>query len=101
MLYTSPLGMSGEVYNIAGGNEVTNLELTKKLLAIFSQDESAISYVTDRLGHDRRYCVNVSKIAKLGWKPTWELDDALARTVDWYRCNRWWWEPLKQAVPQG
>ncbi len=94
-------GMSGEVYNIAGGNEVTNLELTKKLLAIFSQDESAISYVTDRLGHDRRYCVNVSKIAKLGWKPTWELDDALARTVDWYRCNRWWWEPLKQAVPQG
>ena len=91
-------GDPGEIYNIAGGNELTNLELTHRLLALCGRDESLVHYVDDRLGHDRRYSVDASKICELGWSPARDLGDALADTVDWYRKNRGWWEPLKAAA---
>ncbi|MCY3891376.1 MAG: dTDP-glucose 4,6-dehydratase [bacterium] len=91
-------GLSGEIYNIAGGNELTNRDLTERLLELCGRDESFIRYVDDRLGHDRRYSVNATKIGSLGWLPTREMDEALAATVEWYRDNRWWWAPLKQAA---
>ena len=92
-------GQPGEIYNIAGGNELTNRDLTDRLLALCGRDESFIQPVADRLGHDRRYSVNTAKITGLGWSPARDLDVALAATVDWYRDNRWWWEPLKEAMP--
>ncbi|MCY4135448.1 MAG: dTDP-glucose 4,6-dehydratase [bacterium] len=91
-------GLSGEIYNIAGGNELTNRDLTERLLELCGRDESFIRYVDDRLGHDRRYSVDATKIGSLGWLPTREMDEALAATVEWYRDNRWWWAPLKQAA---
>ncbi|MCY3910347.1 MAG: dTDP-glucose 4,6-dehydratase [bacterium] len=92
-------GQPGEIYNIAGGNELTNRDLTNRLLDLCGRDESFIRPVADRLGHDRRYSVDAAKIKDLGWSPVWELDEALAATVAWYRDNRWWWEPLKEAKP--
>jgi dTDP-glucose 4,6-dehydratase len=88
-------GNVGEVYNIGAGNEITNRELTHRLLALCGRDESYIEPVTDRLGHDRRYSIDTGKVRALGWKPERDLDDALARTVDWYRSNEWWWRPLR------
>ncbi|MGQ0519825.1 MAG: dTDP-glucose 4,6-dehydratase [Actinomycetota bacterium] len=91
-------GRAGEVYNVAGGNEVPNRTLVDKLLALLGADESMVQYVTDRLGHDRRYSVDDTKARSLGWEPARRLDEALAATVEWYRANRWWWEPLKGAT---
>ena len=91
-------GLPGEIYNIAGGNELTNRDLTARLLALCGRDESFIQPVADRLGHDRRYSVDIAKISRLGWSPTRDLHEALAATVDWYRDNRWWWEPLKVSM---
>ena len=91
-------GQPGEIYNIAGGNELTNRDLTDRLLVLCGRDESFIRYVDDRLGHDRRYSVDAAKIGELGWSPARDLEEALAATVDWYRQNRWWWAPLKQAA---
>ena len=88
-------GQLGEIYNIGAHNEITNLDLTHRLLALCGRDESFIRPVEDRLGHDRRYSVNIDKTTALGWHTTHDLDTALAATVDWYRDNRTWWEPLK------
>ncbi|HVM05482.1 MAG TPA: dTDP-glucose 4,6-dehydratase [Acidimicrobiales bacterium] len=88
-------GQPGEIYNVGGGNEVPNRALVDMILALLGADESMVSYVPDRLGHDRRYSVDCSKVRRLGWEPSRRLDEALAATVDWYRDNRWWWEPLK------
>ncbi|MEO8363948.1 MAG: dTDP-glucose 4,6-dehydratase [Ilumatobacteraceae bacterium] len=88
-------GQLGEIYNIGAGNETANRDLVNKLLALLGRDESSVSYVADRLGHDRRYSVDVAKITTLGWKRRRSLDEALEQTVSWYRDNRWWWEPLK------
>ena len=90
-------GAVGEIYNIGAGNEVPNRELTDRLLSLLGADASMIEYVEDRLGHDRRYSIDTAKVTALGWRPLHDLDDALAATVRWYRDNRWWWEPLKQA----
>ncbi len=87
-------GTVGGIYNIGAGNEITNKELTHRLLARVGADDSMIEPVADRLGHDRRYSVDCSKVRALGWAPRHELDAALDATVDWYRDNRWWWEPL-------
>src|SRR5437762_3282177 len=89
-------GVTGEIYNIGAGNEITNRELTDRLLALCGRDESSVEYVTDRLGHDRRYSISIEKMRGLGWRPTRDLGDALAATVEWYAANRWWWEPLRQ-----
>jgi len=88
-------GEPGVVYNIGAGNETPNRVLTDKLLALTGRDESAVRYVTDRLGHDRRYSVDIARIEALGWRRQRTLDEALEATVRWYRDNRWWWEPLK------
>ncbi|MCA1834410.1 MAG: dTDP-glucose 4,6-dehydratase [Actinomycetota bacterium] len=96
-------GGAGETYNIGAGNELTNVELTERLLAMLGKPESLVQPVEDRLGHDRRYSIDSSKVRTLGWDPAWSFDDALAATVDWYRENRWWWEPLKTGAhpPSG
>ncbi len=91
-------GEPGEIYNIGGGSELTNRELTDRILALAGAGEEMVDYVQDRLGHDRRYCIDSSKAAALGWAPAHKLDEALEVTFAWYRDNRWWWEPLK-AVP--
>ena len=89
-------GEPGQIYNIGAGNEITNRELTERLLGLCDADDSSIEYVTDRLGHDRRYSIDCSKVRALGWRPQRELTEGLAATVTWYRDNRWWWEPLKR-----
>ena len=88
-------GEPGQVYNIGAGSELTNIELTQRLLALLGKPDSLIRYVADRPGHDRRYSIDCTKARALGWKPRWTFDEALAATVQWYRDNRWWWEPLK------
>ena len=89
-------GAPGEIYNIGAGNETPNRVLVDKLLALFGADEESVQYVDDRLGHDRRYSVDIAKVTALGWQRQRTLDEALAETVAWYRDNRWWWEPLKR-----
>ncbi len=91
-------GTEGEVYNIGAGNELTNTELTHAILERCGKDERSIEYVEDRLGHDRRYSIDTTKIRAMGWAPHHSFDDALDETVAWYTANRTWWEPLKAAV---
>ncbi len=88
-------GSSGEIYNIGAGNEITNRELTERLLVLCGRDESAVTYVPDRLGHDRRYSLDCAKLRSLGWTPTQDFTVGLEKTVEWYSTNRHWWEPLK------
>jgi dTDP-glucose 4,6-dehydratase len=88
-------GAAGAIYNIGAGNETPNRVLVDKLLALTGRGEDLVEYVPDRLGHDRRYSVDITKMTALGWKRTHTLDEALAETVEWYRANRAWWEPLK------
>ncbi|HVE47517.1 MAG TPA: dTDP-glucose 4,6-dehydratase [Acidimicrobiales bacterium] len=90
-------GDAGSVYNIGAGNEVPNRVLVDKLLALMGAGEAMVRYVDDRLGHDRRYSVDSTRVRALGWAPARGLDEALAATVEWYRENRSWWEPLKPA----
>jgi len=90
-------GKIGEVYNIGAGNEKPNVWITKKILEILEKPETMIEPVADRLGHDRRYSVDCSKIEKeLGWKPEVDFEEALHRTVHWYVNNEKWWRPLKK-----
>ena len=90
-------GMPGEIYNIGGGTELTNLELTQKILNLMHKDDSSVEYVSDRLGHDVRYSVDISKISnELGYKPTIDLERGLKQTVNWYLENEKWWRGLKQ-----
>jgi dTDP-glucose 4,6-dehydratase len=89
-------GTPGEVYNIGGGNEVANVDLTRRILALVDRPGSLIKLVTDRPGHDRRYCLDTSKLRGLGWRPEQEFERGLADTVRWYRENEWWWRPIKE-----
>ena len=89
-------GRAGEVYNIGGGTELTNKELTQLLLDATGKDWSYVDRVADRLGHDLRYSVDITKISnELGYKPQVDFATGLAEVVQWYRDNRDWWEPLK------
>jgi dTDP-glucose 4,6-dehydratase len=78
-------GVPGEIYNIGGGTELTNLELTEKLLNLLDRDSSFIDFVPDRLGHDRRYSVNCNKITKLGYTPSEVFEENLRLTLSWYQ----------------
>ncbi|HWL45696.1 MAG TPA: dTDP-glucose 4,6-dehydratase [Ilumatobacter sp.] len=89
-------GTVGEVYNIGAHNEVTNRDITERLLALTGRDDSFIEWVPDRLGHDRRYSVTTDKVEALGWKLERDFDNGLEHTVAWYRDHRAWWEPLKR-----
>jgi len=92
-------GTPGETYNIGGGTELTNTELTHLLLDATGRDESFIERVEDRKGHDRRYSVNIGKIrGELGYEPQVPFESGLADVVQWYRENRAWWEPLKEQT---
>jgi dTDP-glucose 4,6-dehydratase len=89
-------GRAGDVYNIGGGTELSNRDLTERLLAACDADWDRVDFVQDRKGHDRRYSVDITKITEeLGYAPTVDFDRGLADTVQWYRENRDWWEPLK------
>ena len=89
-------GEPGETYNVAGGNEAENLEITKTVLARLGRPESLIRFVNDRPGHDRRYSLDAGKLATLGFRPATPLDRGLAETIAWYRDHEDWWRPIKE-----
>jgi dTDP-glucose 4,6-dehydratase len=91
-------GAPGEVYNIGGGVELTNKELTQRLLDACGATWDAVTYVEDRKGHDRRYAIDDTKLRGLGYAPGTTFDEGLARTVRWYRDNEAWWRPLKEKA---
>lgn len=90
-------GEVGQIYNLGGGNERSNLDITKKILQILGKSEEMIRPVADRLGHDFRYSIDCDKARALGWKPSHNFDEALSETVEWYLSNRWWWEKIKSG----
>ena len=92
-------GKPGEIYNIGGGTELTNKELTELLLEASGKDWSSVEQVEDRKGHDLRYSVDISKISsELGYQPQVDFKLGLMQTIDWYKSNAQWWEPLKQKI---
>jgi dTDP-glucose 4,6-dehydratase len=90
-------GSNGEVYNIGGGEGVTNAVLTGRILDLLGKPDSLIKYVPDRPGHDRRYSLDTTKVRSLGWSPRVPFAEGLADTVAWYRTNEWWWRPIKDG----
>jgi dTDP-glucose 4,6-dehydratase len=91
-------GAAGEVYNIGGGTELANRDLTGRLLRMVGADWSMVENVADRKGHDRRYSVDITKIStELGYRPRISFDEGLAETVEWYKKRRDWWQPLKNS----
>ncbi len=88
-------GTAGEVYNIAGGYEMMNIEMVRAILKAMAKDVSMVEYVKDRLGHDRRYSLDDSKLRAMGWKPGHTFASALDKTVKWYEGNRDWWMKIK------
>jgi len=92
-------GRPGEIYNLGGSNEISNINLVRKILRLLGKDERLIKFVRDRPGHDRRYSVCFSKITReLGWKPEMDFDQELAATVKWYEENSCWWKHLKRRI---
>lgn len=88
-------GKNGKIYNVGGNNEKTNRYITEVILKYLDKDESYIEYVQDRLGHDRRYAIDATKIKKeLNWQPTYKFEDAIIKTIQWYINNKSWWQPL-------
>ncbi|EKD49333.1 MAG: hypothetical protein ACD_63C00180G0014 [uncultured bacterium] len=92
-------GKSGEIYNIGSdsGKNITNMQVTKKVLKFLGKDEKFIEHVKDRPGHDRRYAINCDKIKKLGWKPKMNFSEGIKKTVDWYKNNEEWWKKIKSG----
>ncbi|MFN8120984.1 MAG: dTDP-glucose 4,6-dehydratase [Thermoleophilia bacterium] len=97
VLHAALHGEAGEVYNVGGGNEMPNLDITHAILRHTGRDASLIRHVEDRPGHDRRYALDTTKLRALGWAPRREFGEALAETVEWYTLNRAWWEPIKSG----
>lgn len=91
-------GEVGETYCV-GGEEKSNLEVTKKILQLLGKDENFIEHVEHRLGHDFRYAINDDKLRKLGWASRYTFDEQLEQTVNWYKDNEWWWKSLKRGRP--
>ncbi len=91
-------GGAGEVYNVGGPDECSNIEVVRRILELCGRDESLIEYVSDRPGHDRRYSLGSEKVRGLGWSPRVRFAEGLERTVAWYRENGWWWEPIRSGA---
>jgi dTDP-glucose 4,6-dehydratase len=91
-------GSPGEVYNCGGPEELENLDVVDRIIGLTEADPSLIEHVTDRPGHDRRYSLSSEKLKALGWSPQVRFRDGLARTVEWYRDNAWWWEPIRSGA---
>src|SRR6056297_919004 len=90
-------GKIGETYCLGGGNELSNLEITEKILNLMGKDKSEIEYVEDRLGHDFRYAIDYTKAKReLGWEPEFDFEEGLKKTVEWYKENQDWWKKLKK-----
>lgn len=87
-------GENGEVYNIGGHNERTNLEVVKTIISTLGKSEELIDFVTDRLGHDKRYAIAPDKLEKLGWVPEYNFETGIAQTIQWYLDNKDWWEAI-------
>ena len=90
-------GQPGESYNVGGGNERTNLDITTTILQMLEKPTTLVTYVKDRPGHDRRYSLDTTKLRALGWQPTHSLNSALRQTVEWYLAHLDWWQPLKSG----
>ncbi len=90
-------GRGGEIYNIGANEQLTNVDLTRRILDALGADDSMIEYVPDRLGHDRRYAVDSSKLRALGWRPQHDFSERLGETIDWYRSREDWWRTLKAS----
>jgi dTDP-glucose 4,6-dehydratase len=90
-------GEAGEIYNVAAGEEHENVELTRLIVEQLGVDPSLVRHVEDRAGHDRRYSLDTTKIRSLGWEPRRDWDEGIRSTIDWYRDNRDWWEPIKRS----
>jgi len=91
-------GRPGEAYNVGGPDECENIEVVRRILALTGRDEGFIEYVTDRKGHDRRYSLSSEKLAdELGWEARTHFAQGLEQTVQWYRDNEWWWEPIRSG----
>lgn len=91
-------GVPGETYNIAGGNERMNIELTEKIVELTGCSRDLITPVADRQGHDRRYAIDASKLNALGWQPSMDWEEGMRLTVEWYRSNEAWWRPIKSGA---
>lgn len=87
-------GVNGEVYNVGGHNERTNLEVVQTIIEALGKSEGLIEYVDDRLGHDKRYAIDPTKLEALGWKQTYSFETGIKQTIEWYLDNRWWWEQI-------
>jgi dTDP-glucose 4,6-dehydratase len=98
LLFLLEKGVPGETYNVGGGNEVENIEITRRILSILGKPESLIRKVADRPGHDRRYSLDCSKLGGMGWNPTVDFEQGLRETIRWYRDNEWWWSKIKHAT---
>ena len=85
----------GEIYNIGSGNEKTNIEIARALLKELGKEKSFIEFVKDRMGHDKRYSLDCSKLRGLGWKPRYNFDQAIESTIGWYKENQEWWTKIK------
>ena len=92
-------GSPGEIYNIGADAQMPNLDLTHRILDSIGAESSSIDYVEDRLGHDRRYALDSSKVRSLGWQPQHSFDEGLEETIDWYRSRSDWWRPLLERMP--
>jgi dTDP-glucose 4,6-dehydratase len=90
-------GEPGEVYNAGGPDECPNLEVVRRILELTGRDDSLIEFVTDRPGHDRRYSLSSDKVRALGWEARVRFEEGLGATVEWYRDNEWWWEPIRSG----
>ena len=91
-------GEPGRVYNAGGPDELANIEVVRRILELTGRDESLITYVTDRLGHDRRYSLSAERISEeLGWEAAVSFEEGIADTVAWYRDNEDWWGPIRSG----
>jgi dTDP-glucose 4,6-dehydratase len=91
-------GTPGEVYNCGGPDECENLEVVNRIVELCGASESLIEFIADRPGHDRRYSLSSGKLRALGWEPRTRFEEGLATTVEWYRDNAWWWEPIRSGA---